>query len=321
MNFHSKGTPESPQGMRLSLGPPPNVDGIVVGMYGVAGSFPTLVPIGKPLRLAALVGLGLSLITGAAGGDPPQLPKARPLLPLAGPKAQVDAWKVQLCARPEVGCAKAAELALYRVAGDPPAVVWGILATAPVLLKLSHGNASDWGVVRRWDFSSYTQSRAPDDPTNDPISVYPALYPAGPGSWAVALVSDAHEYYSGGWATFSVADFVVLRDAPDAGIAKALYSGVMFSCLKAIRACFTEEDYRRRGNHCHDEFRGYLSLRYAPTATAGVYPWTAVWNDSDGSAQTVPLQVGGNTYCHFATFDVCDGNLDGLDANDCANKN
>lgn len=74
-------------------------------------------PIRKPIRLAALVGLCLSLIAENTGADPPLPLKAKPLLPLVGPKEQVDAWKVQLCARPEVGCTKA-DLTLYRAADD-----------------------------------------------------------------------------------------------------------------------------------------------------------------------------------------------------------
>jgi hypothetical protein len=150
--------------------------------------------------------------------------------------------------------------------------------------------------------------------------VYPALYPAGPGTWAVALVSDLHESYSGGGATFSIADFVVLPDGADAGPPTALYAGVTFSCSKLIRACFTEEDYRRRGDKCHDEFDGFLTLEYAPSTSPGRYAWTAVWHErSDGSRHVVPLPLtGGDVSCAFSKIGVCDGGPASSDDDPCS---
>jgi hypothetical protein len=261
----------------------------------------------RSTQLLLVLSLILSTPRAVAGGTQPA---ARPFVPLAAPKAQVDTWKRQLCARPEFACAQPSDLRLYRVADDPAATVWATIATAPVLLKLRHGSGSAWSVLQRWDFSGYIHSHPPDAPSYDPMTVYPALYPAGPDLWAVALVSDVHEYYSGGWATFSYADFLALPEPADAGVATAaLYRGVMFSCGKAIRACFTEEDYRRRGRNCHDEYRGFLTLEYAPSAASARYAWTAVWHEEgDGSRHAVPLPAkGGDVTCLFANVAACGG--------------
>jgi hypothetical protein len=272
-------------------------------------------------RLLAVLALMLASRQTLAAGPPIA---ARPFLPLTEPGAQVDGWKRQLCARPDVACAKPADLRLYRLAmglaGDPPGTVWGILGTSPVLLKLLHGNGQDWSVLRRWDFSGYRHSHPIDDPSNSPVVVYPALYPAGPGGWAVALVSDLDESYSGGGATFSIADFVVLPDSADAGAPAALYTGVTFSCSKLIRACFTEEDYKRRGNNCHDEYDGFLTLEYAASTSPGRYAWTAVWHErSDGSRHVVPLPLtGGDVSCSFAKIGVCDGGWASSDGDPCS---
>jgi hypothetical protein len=259
-------------------------------------------------KLAHLpLGLALALASRPAAGEPPAPIAAKPLRPLVAPRAQVDGWTRQLCSRPEVPCAKPGDVQLYRAAGDPPGTVWAIVSTTPVLLKLLHGNGADWSVLRRWDFSGLVHSHPPDEPSDSPIAVYPALYPAGPGTWAVALISEIHGYYSGGFAIFSVADFVVLSDRTDASAATALYAGVPFECSEFIRACFGEGDSKTRGDKCHDEYEGFLTLEYAPSTPPGRYAWTAVWHDpNDGTPHPVPLPLAaGDVSGKFATIDPC----------------
>ena len=146
--------------------------------------------------------------------------------------------------------------------------------------------------------------------------MYPALYPVGPRAWAVAVVYVIAESYSGGGAGFSVADFVVLSDAPDAGDVPVspLYTGVPFSCAKQIRACFTEEDYRRNRHNCIDTFAGTLTLTYSPSASPDRYAWTAAWHEQeDGSRQVKTLPVkGGDVWCSLK-FEFCGGPVTGED--------
>ncbi len=251
--------------------------------------------------------MAVALACRPAAGQPPAPIAAKPFRPLAASKAQVDGWTRQLCARPEIPCAKPGDLQLYRAAGDPSGTVWVVVGTTPVLLKLLRGNGSDWSVLGRWDFSGLVHSHPPDEPSSSPVTVYPALYPVGPGTWAVALVSDIHHYYSGGWATFSIADFVVLSDRANTGAATALYAGVPFACSEFVRACFSEEDSKSRGGNCHDEYEGFLTLEYAPSTTPGRYAWTAVWHDpNDGSRHLAALPLAaGDLSGRFATLDPC----------------
>jgi hypothetical protein len=178
-----------------------------------------------------------------------------------------------------------------------------------VLLKMS-GHGADWRVTRRWDFGSYVHSSPPEGPPGgdpDPVWIYPALYPAGPDAWAVALVSDEQEGYSGGWGRFSVADFVVLADGSDAGAPTALYAGVDFACEMWVRSCFTEEDYRRAHGQCHDHYSGFLTLEYAPSSVPGRYTWTARWHSSDNPpGPRIPFPpAGGDVSQLFGERDEC----------------
>jgi hypothetical protein len=248
-------------------------------------------------------------------------PAARVLTPVATTAAQVAA----LCARPNVRCAGSAGdagiakgLQLYHADGDPPGAAWGILQGAPVLLKIARGANAEWTVEHRWDFSGYAHSHPPTavgDP--DPIAIYPALYPAGPHAWAVALVSSDQEMYSGGGGTFSYADFVLLGDETDANRPTVLYKDVWFSCDKVVRICFTEEDYRARHGDCHAKTTGYLTLDYAPSSVPNRYAWTAVWHPSDDTASArVPLPVGGNASRLFVGKTLCDEPLDDVESPD-----
>src|SRR5690606_9576597 len=78
-----------------------------------------------------------------------------------------------------------------------------------------------------------------------PLEIHPALYPAGPGLWAVAVLTRGREGYSGGGAEFVTADFVRLEpEAAEVGASQRLYASVPFSCSKIVRACFTEKEYK-----------------------------------------------------------------------------
>jgi hypothetical protein len=236
----------------------------------------------KPLALTVLL-LALAVDT-TAGADPPTI-TAKPFTTLTGPKGAIATWRATLCAQPELACsAEPTQLALYHAARDPADIAWAILPKGPVLakLRLPRGGAS-WTVEETWDFAPYIQR--PEEPldSEDGPSIYPALYPAGPGVWAVAIVQHVHEMYSGGGAGFGIADFVVLGAS---SIPVRLYAGVPFSCSKMVRACFTEKQYRTSLN-CHDLYDGWLTLSYAPSKSPDRYAWTAVWHERD-QPQNVP---------------------------------
>jgi hypothetical protein len=219
---------------------------------------------------------GAVLAASVSVADPAPI-AAKPFTRIAAAKAAIDGWRAQLCGPTALACSDDPEqLALYQAPGDPPDAAWAILAKGPVLARLrrSAGDAG-WTVDRRWSFVTYVSSRMKGFDANNPPSIYPALYPVGAGTWAVALVNHVFEMYSGGGASFDIADFVMLAGSPS-----PVYEGVPFWCSKMVRACFTEEEYRRGGN-CHDLYEGFLTLSYGPSRSADRYTWTAVWHERD----------------------------------------
>lgn len=146
------------------------------------------------------------------------------------------------------------------------------------------------GSVRAWDFADYAPTRSSRSTTErERLEIYPALYPAPGGHYAIAVVRNHMEGYSGGGAGFSYADFVVLNtESPNAAGATnegkpytLLYAGVPFSCSKMVRACFSEREYQT-SRHCHDEVQGHLTIQFPTrasraTADAG---WTFFWHET-----------------------------------------
>ncbi len=168
------------------------------------------------------------------------------------------------------------ELDLYRTGDDPPSTAWGILETAPVLVKLRASSAGGWAIERKWDFSAYMHSDIGFASENPAWTfVYPALYPVGPGTWAVALVASASQRFAGGGASYQVADFVVLGEGDPTVTA---YSNLPFSCGKGLQGCGTEEEYRRSPN-CSDFYEGFLTIAYRPSKSRERYVWTLTWHE------------------------------------------
>jgi hypothetical protein len=244
-------------------------------------------------RSLTLAALACALVHGASVHAETPAIAAKPFVPMVASKAVMAAWRKQLCALPELACAaNPASLTLYHAAGDSPSIAWGILETvdasaddgnearpapaAPVLVKLRVPSTGGWALERKWDFAAYKHSDsslASDTPV--PTFVYPALYPVGPGTWAVAVVAGAAQMFSGGGAGYHSADFVVLGEGDPA---VAAYSNVPFSCSKDLRGCFTEEDYRRSPN-CSDLYEAFLTIAFRPSKSRERYVWTLTWHE------------------------------------------
>jgi hypothetical protein len=218
-------------------------------------------------------------------------PTARPLVPLAAPKEQVERWRAQVCALPELACAKEpTSLTLYRTALDSADTAWGIVRPAfepadmsasvappgPILVKLRRDPADAWKLERRWDFSNYAHSDSGLASDHHwPYTLYPALYPVGPGRWAVAVIATASQAFAGGGAGYDSADFVVLTDGDPT---TTVYKNVPFSCSKDLRGCMSEEEYRQSPN-CSDFYEAFLTISYRPSKVADRYIWTLVWHE------------------------------------------
>jgi hypothetical protein len=232
-------------------------------------------------------------------------------------------WKSVACAAVEGGCGPEDDAAkLYNSTGLPPGEYYAILLNGPTLVHLSINAPRQWRMVERWSLRDYAPTTQPDSGDRaDPLRLFPALYPLGPGDWGVALIRSRSEMYSGGGASVETADFVSLKAlAASAKTAKPVYGGVPFSCGKMIRACFSEQEYKT-SKHCHDESSGALRIRYAAAAPgAARHGWTFVWSEKDWpqdtleskathETSTIDIPPGGVFDTSNGAFPYCDGGL------------
>lgn len=211
-------------------------------------------------------------------------PRATPFVEVK-PSAEPDHnWRRSVCSAVPQACSDAAHASgldpvLYRAEGDASNRFY-VITAGPQLLRLDYRAASrDWAVADDWDFTGYAPTRdVQGDGSDEPVSIYPALYPLGPGRPAVAVLSQWHESYSGGGGSWQYADFIELKPggkrADEASVA-----GVPFSCGKSIRACFSEQDYKH-SPHCSEDFEGALHLRFVPSDSPDRYDWVATWKET-----------------------------------------
>lgn len=191
---------------------------------------------------------------------------------------------IRICSRLPVPCNPASTRAyLASLAG--PRTVYLIDGTKPMLVALNAEVPDDPGLARQWDFSAYRHSlpAVSGDLAAEPLQLYPALYAVDGNRYAVALVGTVQEMYSGGGATFQVADFIGLSgDGEGSALATSwtvVYATIPFSCHKTVRACFSEKE-RKASHHCLEESSGYLTIQHA-SAPGSAGPWAFTWNESN----------------------------------------
>jgi len=201
-------------------------------------------------------------------------PRAAVVLQPASATRLSAAQLVSLCSTLSTPCSPEDTRAyVARGQGDGP--MWLIDASAPMLVALDAAEPLRGPRATVWDFSEQPHTHAPsaDGGKASPLEIHPALYPVGANGWAIALVSEVREMYSGGGASFRTADFIELDAARTVA-----YGAVPFSCYKMVRACFSERDYAR--GHCHDESSGSLTIRYPD----GEGRWTFQWRETEWPA-------------------------------------
>lgn len=209
---------------------------------------------------------------------PPQAVRLREIKDLD--KLDPD-WLMSLCNLPGIDCNKVEVPRLFERKTDNGVEYYATLEGL-ALARLVMKAPGQWQVLNRWSFADYPLVPRKDEEAGSysQINMHPALYPAGPDLWAIAVLTDITESYSGGGAAFTKADFVVLDPkASEIGEKQRLYAAVPFSCRKTVRACFSEKDYKS-SKQCHDESSGYLTLKIAPLAAGNRYDWTATWHET-----------------------------------------
>ncbi len=141
----------------------------------------------------------------------------------------------------------------------------------PQIVKLNKVGQS-YIMLDRWDFQNYQHHNTvpyEDDLANNGLTIYPAFYPVNAKDKSIAIVNNWFTGYSGGGASEQNADFVVLKPK---GKYQVALTDIPFSFSRMIRACFSEQDYKR-SSHCHDEEWRVMSIRFKDIGQP-YYQWT-----------------------------------------------
>ncbi|ENX39447.1 hypothetical protein [Acinetobacter sp. NIPH 2100] len=80
--------------------------------------------------------------------------------------------------------------------------------------------------------------------------IFPKLFPLTQQRYAIAIIDQFSEMYSGGGAGIERASFYELEDS---GNERPFIKNYPFSFNRMIRACFSEQDYESSKGKCHDE--------------------------------------------------------------------
>lgn len=88
--------------------------------------------------------------------------------------------------------------------------------------------------------------------------IFPKLFPMAQNRYAIAIIDQFSEMYSGGGAGIERASFYELTDS---GKTHQFIANYPFSFSRMIRACFSEEDYESSKGNCHDEDSLSLDIR------------------------------------------------------------
>ncbi|WP_230530784.1 hypothetical protein [Microvirga roseola] len=185
-------------------------------------------------------------------------------------------WIMGICNLPGLTCNKVEAPRLFERKTAQGSEYYAVMVGG-TLAHLRMEAPAQWELLNRWSFAEHPFVSGQEDQV-DGLKIHPALYPAGPNLWAVAVLKEETEGYAGGGAQFVTADFVALDpQVTEIGDDQVLFGAVPFSCSKIVRACFTPQEYKT-SPHCHAENKGFLTLTYKPSSGARLYDWTATWH-------------------------------------------
>lgn len=190
-------------------------------------------------------------------------------------------WIMGICNLPALECNKVEEPKLYERKMATGSEYYAVTVNK-MISRIVMKAPGRWEVLNTWNLENYPAPPKADE-VGDPrtLDIHPALYPAAPNLWAVALLFTQAESYSGGGAGFEKADFVVLDPrVSEVTESQRLFAAVPFSCSKLVRACFSGKDYKTKMPHCHDESSGFLTLKYVRPSTGKSYRWIATWHET-----------------------------------------
>ena len=163
-----------------------------------------------------------------------------------GKLSQVE--KTQICEQLKDLCPQQAQ---WRSLKTPDQNLW-ILSNRNDIAQFKP-TAMGFKLVRKWNIVTV----ASEDGHHNQY-IFPKLFPLTQQRYAIAIIDQFSEMYSGGGANIERASFYELEGS---GNERPLIKNYPFSFSRMIRACFSEQDYERSKGKCHDEDRLSLDIR------------------------------------------------------------
>ena len=124
------------------------------------------------------------------------------------------------------------------------------------LYQLDLDNAK-LNVQQHWDFSNYSTKTQHlrwmtqnDRREERSLSIFPKLFPINDHDYSVAIIQNWSKTYSNGGGFEDVASFVQLKSE---GVVSAVFLNTPFSMNRIICTCFSEKDFQKNHEKCHDE--------------------------------------------------------------------
>lgn len=163
------------------------------------------------------------------------------------PKPWSAAERQQLCRENQVFCPENSEIKRIDVKDQ----VWVL---SGVNIAKMHRNRHGLKQLNFWQFDL----KQSDDDSALKTFIYPKLFPMDQQRYAIALIQQSHEYYSGGGAHIQRADFYELKKNNQTS---RFIQDYPFYSDRMIRACFSYEDYQKAQDQCHDLYQLQLDIQ------------------------------------------------------------
>jgi len=150
-----------------------------------------------------------------------------------------------------------------------------LIDESPQVTQLEYKNGV-YSVIDQWSFKNYQHNydNTDDELSRSGVYIYPALYPLNQQDYAIAVVDQWFAGYSGGGRNEYIADFIQLQPKQNFKVA---IKNIPFYSLKSIRACFSDEDYKKYP-HCHEEESTTLLIRYKNVGKK-YYEWNLMFTE------------------------------------------
>lgn len=176
---------------------------------------------------------------------------AKPLEILSFKKDQLTSLEnQQICQQLQPQCSSSKAFSSVKM---NPSSIW-VLANDQIVQFQKSQNA--FKKQNTWRFKQLNQVDAEGE--TDQYKLFPKLFPMDQNRYAVALLNQRTEGYSGGGAVIQRADFIELKHT---GQTHQFITDYPFYFSQMIRACFSEEEYESSEGHCHDLYDLNLDIR------------------------------------------------------------